>query len=148
MGEQKNLFLAIAISIAIIVIFQFLFPQQTVIQPTQIENISENSLTSIDQEFQSEKQGVQTKEEIIPLNKRVEILTSSLKGSINLKGAVLDDLILLNYKESLDKNSKNITLLAPEKTKNPYYIEIGWKSLNQNQNDIELPNLETQWKTS
>ena len=96
MGEQKNLFLAIAISIAIIVIFQFLFPQQTVIQPTNIENISENSLTSIDQEFQSEKQGVQTKEEIIPLNKRVEILTSSLKGSINLKGAVLDDLILLN----------------------------------------------------
>ena len=29
MGEQKNLFLAIGLSIAIIVVFQFLFPQQS-----------------------------------------------------------------------------------------------------------------------
>ena len=30
MGEQKNLLLAIVLSIAIIVIFQLLFPQQTI----------------------------------------------------------------------------------------------------------------------
>ena len=35
MGEQKNLFLAIGISIAIIVVFQLLFPQQ---QQTPIKN--------------------------------------------------------------------------------------------------------------
>ena len=35
MGEQKNLFLAIGLSIAIIVIFQLLFPQQTAMQPTE-----------------------------------------------------------------------------------------------------------------
>ena len=33
MGEQKNLFLAIGLSVAIIVIFQFLFPQQTAMTP-------------------------------------------------------------------------------------------------------------------
>ena len=31
MGEQKNLFLAIGLSIAIIVIFQLLFPQQALV---------------------------------------------------------------------------------------------------------------------
>ena len=34
MGEQKNLFLAIGLSIAIILAFQFLFPQQYSQQPT------------------------------------------------------------------------------------------------------------------
>ena len=33
MMEQKNLFLAIGLSIAIIVVFQFLFPQQTMMSP-------------------------------------------------------------------------------------------------------------------
>ena len=33
MHEQKNLFLAIGLSIAIIVAFQFLFPQQTMMSP-------------------------------------------------------------------------------------------------------------------
>ena len=50
MGEQKNLFLAIGLSIAIIVIFQILFPQQPVIENNDNKNIPEEtqSLTSIE----------------------------------------------------------------------------------------------------
>ena len=54
---------------------------------------------------------------------------------IDLMGLILryqsfDDLILLNYRESLDKKSKNITLFAPDGTSNPYYVETGWKQLS------------------
>ena len=115
MGEQKNLFLAIGLSVAIIIIFQLLVPQQSVMtsQPKD-ETILRDSSTSIDQEQQITQSITKTKEEIITSDNRVLINAPSLKGSINLKGALLDDLILLKYKESLDRHSKNINLFFPD----------------------------------
>ena len=46
---------------------------------------------------------VKSKEEIINNNNnnnRIKIETKSLKGSINLKGGILDDLVLLKYNET------------------------------------------------
>ena len=57
-------------------------------------------------------------------------------------------LFLLNYKETLDENSKNINLFSPDQTSNPYYVEIGWKTLHNESSDIELPDLNTEWNTS
>ena len=149
MHDQKNLFLAIGLSIAIIVAFQFLFPQQTMISPQSQQNEEEvQPSTSIDQKQQIDNTAIKTKEEVVALNDRVIIDAFSLKGSINLKGAILDDLVLLNYKESLEENSKYINLLSPDQTSNPYYVEIGWKALSNNTLNVELPNLDTQWKTT
>ena len=144
MNDQKNLFLAIAISIAIIISFQFFMPT-TISGPTQkVDNEVLAPATSIDDQKTDIIEIVKPKEDILLINNRVNIKTPSLKGSINLKGAILDDLTLSNYKISLDENSKNIDLFSPDGTSNPYYIEFGWKELNgQNTN---LPNLETIWQ--
>ena len=104
--------------------------------------------TSIDQKQKIDNTAIVTKEEAIASSDRVAILTPSLKGSLNLKGGILDDLILLKYKESLEENSKYINLLSPDQTSNPYYIEIGWKTISNNTLNIELPNLETKWKAT
>ena len=149
MGEQKNLFLAIGLSVAIIVIFQILFPQQTAMTPpakNEVEQIQ--PATSIDDIQAISKETIRTKEEVIAIDDRVLINTPSLKGSINLKGAILDDLILLNYKKTLDENSKNISLFLPDGTSNPYYVELGWKTLNNNASLITLPTLDTDWKAT
>ena len=99
MGEQKNLFLAIGLSVAIIIIFQFLFPQQSVMTPpTQDETNQIQPSTSIDQNQQIIENIVKTKKEVLALNNRISIETPVLQGSINLKGGILDDLILLNYR--------------------------------------------------
>ena len=144
MKEQKNLFLAIAISIAIIISFQLFMPT-TISGPTQqIENEVLAPATSIDDQKKNIIEIVKPKEDILLINSRVNIETPSLKGSINLKGAILDDLTLSNYKVSLDENSKNIDLFSPDGTSNPYYIEFGWKELNGQ--IINLPNLETIWQ--
>ena len=37
---------------------------------------------------------------------------------------------------------KNIELFLPDGTSNPYYVEIGWKQINET--SIDLPNLETE----
>ena len=146
MIEQKNLFLAIGLSIAIIVIFQFLIPSQ----PIQKSNIENNEIiepaTSIDGQTSASINIIKPKEEILSKNQRVFINTPALSGSINLKGAILDDLTLSNYKVSLDENSKNIELFLPDGTSNPYYVEIGWKQINET--SIDLPNLETEWKSN
>ena len=149
MGEQKNLFLAIGLSIAIIVAFQFLFPQQAVMTPpTQSEVEQMQPATSIDDNQIISNQVIKSKEEIINFSKRININTPSLGGSINLKGGIIDDLILLNYKETQEENSKNITLFSPDGTANPYYVEFGWKTLSNNSSSLDLPTLDTLWKSS
>tara|TARA_B100000029_G_scaffold417129_1_gene421648 strand:- start:455 stop:2182 length:1728 start_codon:yes stop_codon:yes gene_type:complete len=143
MNEQKNLFLAIAISIAIIVFFQLLFPTpiSEPIQNTENEVIA--PATSIDDNKTNEIEIIKPKEDVLAVNKRVNIQTPSLTGSINLQGGILDDLTLANYKVSLEDNSKNIDLLSPDGTANPYYIEFGWKELGSEK--THLPSLDTVW---
>ena len=144
MNEQKNLFLAIGISIAIIVFFQLLFPT-TISEPIQnAENEVLAPATSIDDTKTNEIEIIKPKEDILAVNKRVNIQTPSLNGSINLQGAILDDLTLANYKVSLEDNSKKIDLLSPDGTANPYYIEFGWKELGGPK--AQLPNLDTVWE--
>ena len=143
MNEQKNLYLAIGLSLAIIIFFQLMFPSQP-IQP----NIADDSevlepATSIDGQVVKKVDTVQSRDSILQKTKRVSFENSSIKGSINLKGAIIDDLILSKYKTSLDPNSDNIQLLLPDGTANPYYIETGWKELENT--NIDLPNLETEW---
>ena len=149
MGEQKNLFLAIGLSVAIIIVFQLLFPQQSVMSPTSTNDIEEiQPATSIDDNQVVSRTIVKSKEDIIVLSDRVNIQNPSLSGSINLTGAILDDLVLLKYKESLNDDSKNINLFSPEETANPYYIEFGWKKLSNNSSVIDLPMRDTQWSAT
>ena len=150
MKEQKNLFLAIGISIGIIVFFQLLFPTQPFEQPTTQNNTSDSEVldpaTSIDNKTSASIDIVKPKEEVLIKSERILIENSSLSGSINLTGAILDDLNLLEYKDSLEENSKNIELLLPDETSNPYYIEFGWKEFNGN--TIQVPDLNTKWKSN
>jgi len=149
MGEQKNLFLAIGISIAIIIVFQLLIPTQKPIKNSVSEVTDQiQPITSIDGNSSIKNQIVKSKNEIINLTKRVNINTASLSGSINLKGAILDDLILLKYNKNLNDPSDKITLFSPDGTANPYYFELGWKQLSNESSIIDLPSLETQWSTS
>ena len=149
MGEQKNLFLAIGLSIAIIVVFQLLFPQKEVVQ-NNINRVSEQiqPSASIDDSTTINTQISKPREEIITLSKRVLINTPSLSGSINLEGAILDDLILLKYNEVLNDNAKKITLFSPDGTTNPYFFELGWMQLSNETSPTELPNSKTKWSSS
>ena len=58
-----------------------------------------------------------------------KISTPELEGSINLKGARIDDLSLRNYRESIDPGSPDIVLLSPAGSAAPhpaYYAEFSW----------------------
>ena len=151
MGEQKNLFLAIGLSIAIIVIFQLLFPQQALVDKPINKEANQEIIepsSSIDDNQSTSITTIKSRNEIISKSNRVNIKTSSLIGSINLTGGILDDLILTKYNKRLNDDSEQITLFSPDGTNNPYYFELGWNQLKGSEIKVDLPNHETKWTAS
>jgi YidC/Oxa1 family membrane protein insertase len=57
---------------------------------------------------------------------RVAIDTPRLSGSINLKGARIDDLVLKGYTETIAKTSPDVRLFAPSGAPNAYFSQFGW----------------------
>jgi YidC/Oxa1 family membrane protein insertase len=57
---------------------------------------------------------------------RVQIQTPSLLGSINLKGAQVDDLLLVRQKLTIAKDSPPVRLLSPLGAPGAYIAQFGW----------------------
>jgi YidC/Oxa1 family membrane protein insertase len=74
---------------------------------------------------------------------RIPIDTPTLKGSINLKGPRIDDLVLSQYKETIAKDSAPIRLLAPQGAPDAYFAGFGWSD-----NGLKPPAADTVWKAT
>jgi len=61
---------------------------------------------------------------------RVPIQTATLKGSLSLQGARIDDLYLTGYKETLDRNSPPVELFRPQGMEHAYFAQFGWSGPN------------------
>src|SRR4051794_14937545 len=57
---------------------------------------------------------------------RVRIASPSLQGSINLKGAQIDDLVLLRQRQTIEKDSPPVRLFSPLGTAGAYVASFGW----------------------
>jgi len=82
-----------------------------------------------------------TRAQALAASPRVAIATPALKGSISLKGARIDDLYLTQFRETVNKNSPPVGLLAPEGANGAWFAEFGWAG----QNVPGLPNDATSW---
>ena len=67
-----------------------------------------------------------SREAAIAASPRIKIDTPRLIGSIALKGARIDDLSLVQFRETVDPSSPAIVLYSPSNTAEPYYAEFGW----------------------
>src|SRR5262245_8779670 len=70
-----------------------------------------------------------SREEVLKTSPRVAVETPALRGSIALRGARVDDISLVRYRETVDPRSPNVTLFSPSDVANPYqpyYSESGW----------------------
>ena len=75
---------------------------------------------------------------------RVKIDTPRLSGSISLKGARIDDLSLVQFRETVDPTSPAIVLYSPSGTAAPYYAEFGWVAASGSA--AKLPDQNTLWQ--
>ncbi|MBS0238657.1 MAG: membrane protein insertase YidC [Proteobacteria bacterium] len=84
-----------------------------------------------------------TRDEILKESPRIQIATPSLEGSIDLKSGRIDDLVLSQYRETIDPNSPKVTLLSPAGSVDPYFAEFGW--VPQAGSAIKVPDRDTNW---
>jgi YidC/Oxa1 family membrane protein insertase len=85
-----------------------------------------------------------TRETALAASPRVRIDTPSVSGSIALKGARIDDLALIKYRETVDPTSPAVVLLAPSGSPHPFYAEFGWSAATGT--TVKLPNSDTVWQ--
>ncbi len=169
MNDQKNMLLAIVLSAIVLIGWQLFFglpsmqqqrqQQQTQQQPTQTPVPQPGSPTPTVQPGATTTQPtpgqttpapgqspvqVMTREAAVAASPRVQIETPRLAGSINLRGARIDDLLLTQYRETVDPKSPPVVLLEPSGAPLPFYGEFGWAAAAGN--TMPLPNSETVWK--
>ncbi len=163
--DNKNMLLAIALSAVVFLGWQFFYagPQMEMQRKAQLALQAEAS-SKAGQNSSSQTAGGQIslapnqsasvpsvtaastivdRKTAISSSQRVKIETPSLSGSISLKGGVIDDLTLNNYRETVDPKSSNIVLLDPENTVNPYFAYFGWVS--NSGSGITTPELRSDW---
>src|SRR5512140_1728567 len=75
---------------------------------------------------------------------RVKIDTPRLSGSISLKGARIDDLSLVQFRDTVDPASPAIVLFSPSGTAEPYYAEFGW--VGAAGSTVRIPDQNTVWQ--
>ncbi|MFN8911232.1 MAG: membrane protein insertase YidC, partial [Alphaproteobacteria bacterium] len=127
LSQNARLVIASLLSVSIIFGWQILFVEPMIKE--QQEEMERVALT-MPKDEQHIPQKLEERNQIISneINKgtRVKFQNTKVKGSINLVGARIDDLILEKYSQSLEEQDKKVTLLSPGKALDAYFIELGW----------------------
>ena len=174
MIDQRNMVIAIVLSIAILIGFQYFYPPvprqqpaptQTTASETTGGTTAGGSATSTPSTPGAEASNVpappgaatgaaargaapgavETRAAVIAATPRLRIDSPRLRGSIALVGARIDDLVLKDYRKTTDPTSPQITLLNPLGSANAYYAEFGWVPADP---AIKVPGPNTVWRTN
>ncbi|MBM3583781.1 MAG: membrane protein insertase YidC [Alphaproteobacteria bacterium] len=160
--DQKNMIMAVAISIAILLAYQFFYElprlrEQTEIaqQQTAIQSTAEATATgdaasttgagevpavpgATDQAAPAADRAT-----VLALGPRVAIKAPQVTGSIALTGARIDDVSLPDYRTEVKSGSPAVDLLNPSDAPSTYFAEFGW--VGAAGTTTPLPTAETVW---
>lgn len=144
MNDSKNLILAVVLSALVLLGWTFVANRYlpTANPPsTKIENGKQQPLPqSQAQPVPNAPKALQSREAVLASTPRVQIETPSLKGSLNLKGAQIDDLVLLKQRQTIAKDSPPVRLLSPLGSPGADIAAFGWTGQG-----VATPGLDTVW---
>jgi YidC/Oxa1 family membrane protein insertase len=149
--SQKNLLLAIALSAAVLMAWQYFYAgpklkeEQARLEKLKQQQISQTVPGQAPGQVagQAGIPGAVTapggagapavtvpsltlsREAAIAASPRIAVETPSLRGSIALRGGRFDDLSLVKYRETINPQSPNIELFSPGDGPRPYFAEYG-----------------------
>jgi YidC/Oxa1 family membrane protein insertase len=158
--DTRNLFLAIALSVLVMAAWQYFYagPMYQREHQAQIQAQMQANSSPPASEAQPRAAapgatavatlpGARTPTEhgtvgdALAASPRVIIDTPSIGGSINLKGGRIDDIILRDYRETVDPKSPNVRLFSPPGAPDAYWAETGFVSPA----GAKTPGLDTVW---
>ena len=138
--DNRNLIIALALSVAVFWGWSYFYEK-----PQQKQQAAQSAVES-----KSASQAPAVAVEPVLANRdvavtqgpRLSIDSPTVKGSINLQGGRLDDIVLKDYLQTTEPNSGHVAVLSPEKSKDGYYTEFGWVSSDKG---LTLPDASTPW---
>jgi len=74
---------------------------------------------------------------------RVPVQAPGLSGSINLTGAIVDDLTIRRHRETVDKDSGPVRIFSPAGTPAQHFAQLGWVGEGS-----DLPGADTVWSAT
>lgn len=140
--DFKSFITAVFLSALVVLGVNYFFPQQTAENKTVIEEAQTPVAEELPTENNVDTTDYAPIEDILKQDERLKISNGTIHGSIRLKGARFDEILLGKYKLTLDADSPDVELLSPAKTENAYYADYGWLSGDKN---LLLPNKDTLW---
>ncbi|MFL6845884.1 MAG: membrane protein insertase YidC [Allosphingosinicella sp.] len=147
MNEHRNMILAVVLSVIVLIGWTFVSERwiPTANPPaTKVVNGKTVPVAQPHADPTADSPG-STRDRQIVLREtpRIAIETPRLKGSINLKGAKIDDLVLTTQREGIAKDSPPIRLLSPAGSPDAYFAGFGWSG-----DSLAAPAADTIWTAS
>ena len=149
--DLRNVVFAIALSFAVLFGWSVIFetPQieeQKKLEQTQgSENTGNKNTDAPSPNVNIEKEKVLniSRDDAIKSVKRVNFENENVKGSISLKGFLIDDILFKKYNTEVNSNEK-VKYLNPSETNDGYFVETGWAASNIT--NTSLPTKNSIWK--
>ncbi|MDX1540822.1 MAG: membrane protein insertase YidC, partial [Geminicoccaceae bacterium] len=162
MPEQRNLILAIVLSVTIIIAFQYFY------ELPRMKEAQQREQAVATQETTGEATGVgsapaapdvegvrpappgaataaaeASRDQVVAETARLPFDNGRIRGSIALRGGRIDDLVMTDYRVGLEPGSPPVTLLNPPGAPSPYFAEFGWVPA---ESGVEVPGSDTLWE--
>src|SRR5690606_31494362 len=152
--EQRNLLIAIALSIAILIGFQYVWGPPA--PPPVTAPSTQTGAPPVPDQADSGVPGAPSATPAVPAAPatvdrrtalaeapRIPIRASRVHGSISLKGARLDVFTLADSLVAVDPDCPEIALLSPPGSVGAWYGEFGWVGAA----GVKVPDADTVWST-
>ncbi|MGI8705719.1 MAG: membrane protein insertase YidC [Sphingomicrobium sp.] len=147
MNDNRNMILAIVLSALVLIGWSMLSERFLPSAPPPAQQVDDGQPQPSPQAqagpVERTPQKIRSRQEVLAESPRVQIRTPSLRGSINLTGARIDDLVLLRERQSMAKDSPPVRLLSPAGAPEAYFASFGWTGQG-----VQVPTPTTRWTAS
>ena len=147
--DLRNVVFAIALSFAVLFGWSVIFETPQIEEQKKLEQSKNLKKTDNDNSdipsvnIEKEKVLNISRDDAIKSVKRIKFENENVKGSISLKGFLIDDILFKKYNTEVDSNEK-VKYLNPAETNNGYFVETGWAASNAT--STSLPTKNSLWK--
>jgi YidC/Oxa1 family membrane protein insertase len=152
--NQRNVILAITLMALILFGWPYALEVFYPARPATVEDVANAPRPGLDPATPGASPGavpdtasgskiIRTRKAVLADSARVVIDAPRVGGSINLTGARIDDVVLKDYREKLDKDSDLVHLFSPAGTADQYFAQFGWIG-----EGVVTPTSQTVWTPS
>ncbi len=145
-NQNRNLILATALSFLVILVWFVLFPPEEQLADPSVPIATETAASAgVPAALPDVSPSAPAPEVAEAEAARIPVETPRLSGSISLQGGRIDTLTLNDYRETLDDDSPDVTLLTPVGETEAYYSLFAWAP-GGDLDFADVPGADTVWQ--